>query len=238
MSRPSPSGVSPGSVMPSNARRSVLLAACLATTFACAACNRDASPTVAAVSTVAPTPTPTHALPDLSVMLAEKSLGSASAPVTMIEYSSLTCSHCADYHLVTFPQIKATHVDTGQVKYIARDFPLNDPSLAAAMVARCAGSRYFDVTGRLFQLQANWGFSSDWKTAMKQVVAPLDITSDDVDACLARQDLLNGIAEMKNAGTVTQGVNATPTFVINGRKIVGALSFAEFDAAIRSALGQ
>jgi protein-disulfide isomerase len=179
-------------------------------------------------------PPPTHPLPTVADMLSEKTLGSATAPVTMIDYSSLSCPHCADFEVITFPLIKSTYIDTGRVKFVYRDFPLNDPALAASMVARCSGDRFFTTIDTLFRAQASWAYSGDYTTAIKQVVAGLDITSNDVDACLAVTDLRAGIMVMAQTGTQQYGINAVPTFLINNRTVLGALSFADFAAIIDS----
>jgi protein-disulfide isomerase len=205
----------------------------LVAALACASCGGDSSSSPAAPSsTTVSTPTPTTPLPPLSTMLSEKTFGSPTAPVTMIEYSSLTCSHCGDFHVVTFPLLKSTYVDAGRVKYVFRDFPLNEAAIVGAMVARCSGDRFFTTLNALYANQYSWAFSTDYKSALKTVVAPLGITSNDVDACLASTELRNGILAMRSDATATYGVNATPTFVINGQKTVGALSFAQFSAII------
>jgi protein-disulfide isomerase len=195
--------------------------------LAIAACSK--SPTAPSTS-VGP---PTHPLPTLADMLSEKTLGSPTAAVTMIEYSSLSCSHCADFDVVTFPLIKSTYIDTGRVKFVYRDFPLNDPALAASMVARCSGDRFFTTIDTLFRAQASWAYSASYTSAIKGVVAGLDITSDDVDACLAVTDLRVGILAAET-GAQQYGINAVPTFLINNRTVLGALSFAEFAAIIDS----
>jgi protein-disulfide isomerase len=199
-------------------------------TLAVAACGGNTSPS-------APAPTPTTPLPKLDDMLAEKVMGDPAAPVTMIEYSSLTCSHCGDFNVITLPLLKATYIDTSRMKLVYRDFPLDNGAMSASMVARCSGDRFFTVIGRLYEQQNTWSLSADVTAGLKKVVAPLGMTSDDVDACLADGDLRNGILGIRNAGAQQFGVNATPTFIVNGRVIVGALSYAEFDAVIKAALG-
>jgi protein-disulfide isomerase len=179
------------------------------------------------------TPTPTTPLPSVATMLSEKVLGSPAAPITMIEYSSLTCSHCGDFHVVTFPLLKTTYIDTGQVKFVYRDFPLNEPAIVASMVARCSGDRYFPALDALFATQLSWAYVADYTGGIKRVVAGLGMTSDDVDACLASTELRNGILAIKQGGVAEHGVNATPTFVINNQVVVGALSYAEFAALIQ-----
>jgi protein-disulfide isomerase len=180
-------------------------------------------------------PTPTAALPPMSVMLAEKALGSAAAPVTMIEYSSLGCSHCADFHAATLPQLKSAYVDTGRVRLVYRDYPLDDTAaLAASMVARCSGDNYFATLDALFKAQSSWAYASNYTGAIKTVVAPLGMTSADVDACLASTELRSGVLAIKQAGQSTYSISGTPTFIINGQKVIGAYPYAYFAAIIDS----
>ena len=188
--------------------------------FAAASCSKS--------SPVAPT----HTLPSLSEMLAEKTLGSASAPVTMIEYSSLGCIHCADFETTTLPQLKTTYIDVGRVKFIYRDYPLDPPSLIAAMVARCSGSNYFTTLDTLFRNQASWASAGNYTAAIKSVVAGIGMTSDDVDACLAVPGLQSGILAIMTTGTQQYGVGATPTFFINTQRVDGAYPFATYAAII------
>ncbi len=190
---------------------------------------------ITSCSTSSPvTPTVPPTLPTLSEMLAEKTLGSASAPVTMIEYSSLGCSHCADFETATFPQIKTTYIDTGRVKFVYRDYPLDAPSLAAAMVARCSGSNFFTTIDTLFRNQASWAYSANYTAAIKTVVSGIGITSDYVDACLAVSGLQSGILAIMTTGTQQYGVSGTPTFFINNQTVVGAYPFATYAAIIDS----
>ncbi len=200
----------------------VVLAAAAVLTSAC-----SSSPTAPSDSPV----TPTHPLPPLSVMLAEKTLGSDTAPVTMIGYSSLTCPHCAAFDLDTLPQIKSTYIDTGRVKYVYRDFPLDNAALAASMVARCSGDKFFTTIDTLFRTQSSWA-SGNYVAGIKAAVSGLDITSSDVDACLADAELKSGIMAIEQAGIQQYSVNAVPTFLINGQVVLGAQPFSVFAAII------
>jgi protein-disulfide isomerase len=204
--------------------------------LACGACGSDSSSTSSTTSPTAPTstPAPTTPLPPMSTMLSEKVLGNADAPVTMIEYSSLTCSHCGDFHVITFPLLTSTYIDTGRMKFVYRDYPLNEAAIAGSMVARCSGDNFFATLDALFRGQYSWAFSTDYKSGIKSLVAPLGITSNDVEACLTSAELRSGILSIKAGGTQTHGVSGTPTFLVNGRMVVGALSFAEFSAIINS----
>jgi protein-disulfide isomerase len=209
-------------------RRRILRVAALVVSVAAAACGGDSS------SPSPTTPTPTHPLPSMSVMLSEKMLGSASAPVTLIEYSSLSCPHCGDYHASTLPQLKSAYVDTGRLKMVYYDFPLDDAALAGSMVARCSGDSFFTTLDALYRAQSSWAYSTDYRTGLKAAVSPLGITSSDVDACLASTELRDGVMAIRSTASQTRGINATPTFILNGTKILGALSFAEFSAKIDS----
>jgi protein-disulfide isomerase len=180
------------------------------------------------------TPTPTAQLPTMSLMLSEKALGSATAPVTMIEYSSLGCSHCADFHSTTLSQLKSAYIDTGRVRFVYRDYPIGDAALAASMVARCSGDAYFTTLDALFRAQTSWAYASDYKSALKNVVAGLGMSSSVVDTCLASTELRNGVLAMRDAGYQTHGVNATPTFIINGQIVLGPYPYAYFAAIIDS----
>ncbi len=180
------------------------------------------------------TPTPTVTLPPMSVMLAEKSLGSATAPVTMLAYSSLSCSHCGDFHSSTLPALKSAYVDTGRMRFVFRDFPLNDAGTAGSMVARCSGDNYFATLDALFKAQSSWAYASNYTASLKTVVAPLGISSADVDACLASTELRNGVLAIKQAGQSTYSISGTPTFIINGQKVIGAYPYAYFAGIIDS----
>ncbi len=180
-------------------------------------------------------PTPTATLPPMSVMLAEKALGSATAPVTMIDYSSLGCSHCAGFHAATLPRLKSAYIDTGRLRFVYRDYPLdNSVALAASMVARCSGDNYFAALDALFKAQSSWAYSANYTAAIKVVVSPLGMTSDVVDTCLASTELRNGVVAMRDGGSQTYGIQGTPTFIINGQTVVGAQPYAVFAAMIDS----
>jgi len=180
------------------------------------------------------TPTPTVTLPPMSVMLAEKSLGSATAPVTMTEYSSLDCSHCGDFHAATLPLLKANYVDTGRMRLVYRDYPRSNAAIAGAMVARCSGDNYFATLDALYKAQSSWAYASNYTAGLKAVVAPIGITAADVDACLASTELRSGVLAIQQAGQSTYGIPGTPTFIINGQQVFGAYPYAYFAGIIDS----
>jgi protein-disulfide isomerase len=166
-------------------------------------------------------------------MLADKVMGDPAARVALIEYASLTCPHCASFHAGTLAQIKAAYIDTGKVKFVYRDFPLDEAALSAAMVARCSGDRYFTVLDMLFAGQGAWASSTNTTAALKAAVAPAGVSSATVDACLASADLRSGVLRIQTEGQSQYGVRATPTFIVGDQTIVGALPFADFDAILK-----
>jgi protein-disulfide isomerase len=170
--------------------------------------------------------------------LGEKVLGPISAPVTVVEYASLSCPHCAHFDQTIFSQFRLKYVDTGKVRYIFREFPLNAPAYAAAMVARCApADRYFEVVHAYFGSQATWLSAPDLKAATLEVAKPFGFTPQSFDACLSNQALFAGLEEVKKRA-VSFGVQATPTFFINGKKYEGALTLDELDKAIAPLLSR
>ena len=168
--------------------------------------------------------------------LGEKSLGPVDAPVTIVEYASMSCPHCAHFDTTTFNDFRLKYVDTGKVRYIFREFPLNAPAYAVAMVARCApADRYFEVVHAYFASQQKWLSSPDLKAAILEQAQPFGFTEQSFDACVSNQALFKGLDDVKNRG-VAFGVQATPTFFINGRKMEGALSLETLDKAIEPLL--
>ena len=170
--------------------------------------------------------------------LGENVMGSADAPVTIVEYASLTCIHCANFHKKTFPEIKKRYIDTGKVRFIFREFPLdppNGPPLASAgfMIARCApGDGYFDLLDILFDKMEVWLTSRNPAAALFGLVKQAGFTQDSFNACLTNQKLLDGVNEVKTRAYRDFGVNSTPTFFINGKMERGALSIDEMAAII------
>lgn len=173
----------------------------------------------------------------VSDMLAEKVLGNADAPVTIIEYASLSCPHCREFHEKTLPQIKEKYIDTGKVKLIFRDFPLGQRALAAHMVASCAGPvRYFAMVSILFRDQAAWSQAPDGLTAIQASAKKGGMSPAQVDTCLRNEELLQGIQKTAEAGHKDHGVDSTPFFIVAGEKVSGAQDFKVFEDIIERAL--
>jgi len=179
---------------------------------------------------------------DLAEMLSEKVMGNASAPVTVIEYSSLTCPHCATFQLSTVPPMKSAYIDSGKVKLVYRDFPVPGASTAevayaGAALARCAGNaRYFEALDLLYRGQESWISKSNPWAAMKQVMAPIGLASDKMDACMASTEIRNEVSRLAAEARTAYGVGGTPTVVINGQKVEA--SFAKIDEVLRGMTGQ
>jgi protein-disulfide isomerase len=168
--------------------------------------------------------------------LGEKVLGEANAPVTIVEYASMSCPHCASFDTQTFDAFKAKYVDTGQVRYIFREFPLNAPAYAVAMLARCApADRFFDIIHAYFRSQNEWLTADNLKAAIFEKAKPFGFTEQSFDACLSNQSLFTGLEAVKERG-LAFGVQATPTFFIDGRKLEGALTLEDLDEAIQPLL--
>ncbi|MBO6808169.1 DsbA family protein [Thalassospira sp.] len=163
------------------------------------------------------------AQPAQAVEWKEHVMGDENAPVTMIEYASLTCPHCASFHNEVLPEIKEKLIDTGKLKLIYRDYPLDGVALRAAAIAQCAGEdRYFGVLGMLFKSQMTWARSQDPVASIKEVVRFAGMTGDAVDACIADQELIDGIVGSRMTGEQEFNVSSTPSFILDGELIEGS----------------
>jgi protein-disulfide isomerase len=173
------------------------------------------------------------------VSLPDMALGSADATVTITEYASMTCPHCAAFNEQVFPKIKAEYVDTGKVRYIFREFPLDIKAAAGSMLSRCIANgdapKYFAVTDMLFRQQNDWVMKNTTET-LTRIGKQAGLTQPQVEACLKDQSLLDKIvADQKYASEVLK-VDSTPTFFINGEKIKGETSLEEFQKKINPLL--
>jgi protein-disulfide isomerase len=156
-------------------------------------------------------------------------LGDPEAPIKIVEYASLTCPHCASFHNDILPRLKADYIDTGKARLIYRDFPLDRVALQAAVIARCAGDdRFFAFIDVLYGTQGSWARASQPIDAMAAVVRVGGLKREAIDACLADKALVDGILAVRLRGDKDFGVNSTPTFIINGEKVIGALNYERF----------
>jgi protein-disulfide isomerase len=166
--------------------------------------------------------------------LGEKALGAEDAPVTVVEYASMSCPHCARFHQETFHDFREKYIDTGQVRFVFREFPLDAAAYGVAMLARCAPeNRYFDIVDVYFQQQEEWLRSPDIYNAIFSIAQQFGFTKESFDACLSNQALFDNLNEVRNRAAEQFGVNSTPTFFINGEKQPGALTLAQLEEHIQ-----
>jgi protein-disulfide isomerase len=157
-------------------------------------------------------------------------LGSPDAPITMIEYSSLSCPHCARFQKDVLPKIKTDFIDTGKVKLIQRDFPLNKPAIQAAQFAHCVSPmRFFAIVDVLFKTQDQW-LVEDSANALAQIAATAGMDRATFDACLANKEIETRIVASRKGGEDAFKIDSTPTFIVNGVKVSGEQSYDELKA--------
>jgi protein-disulfide isomerase len=160
--------------------------------------------------------------------------GKADAPITLIEYASMTCSHCANFDTQVYPTLKAKYIDTGKVRYIMREFPLDPLAAAGFMLARCAGDdKYFAMIDVLFKMQAQWAFVKEPMPALLAIAKQAGFSEKTFNECLANQKLLDDIDAVRQRGAEKFGVNSTPTFFINGLIHRGEMTIDELDKALQ-----
>ncbi len=161
-------------------------------------------------------------------------VGKPDAPVTIIEYASLTCPHCATFSEQTVPRLKAEYVEKGLVRFVFRDFPLDRVALTGALLPHCAGpERYFGFLDVLFRQQMAWARAADPVKALAALARQGGMGQEAFDACLKNQEVLNYVLAASLKGEKEHGVHSTPTLVINGKVYEGALSFEELDKILR-----
>jgi protein-disulfide isomerase len=168
--------------------------------------------------------------------LGDKVLGDPKAPVTVIEYASMTCTHCARFATTVFKPFKEKYVDTGKVRFIFREFPLDPLAGAAFALARCAPEdKYFPMVDVLFQTQQSWAFVDDPGPALYKVVAPMGFTENSFNQCLSDQKTADAIDWVHERAAKEFGVQGTPAFFINGTRYDGEMSLDEISKAIDAA---
>lgn len=168
--------------------------------------------------------------------LGDRVLGAADAKVVVVEYASTTCPHCATFHKDVLPGVKKDYIDSGKVKFIFREFPLNDVDLAAVMVARCAPEdKYFPLLDIYFEQQETWTKGNPREELFK-IAQLAGFTRESFEACLKNEQVAKGILESRNRAESEFGVQSTPTFFINGEVLRGVESAEEFRKLIDAAL--
>lgn len=164
-------------------------------------------------------------------------LGKPDAKATIVEYASMTCSHCAAFHANTWPALKAKYIDSGKARFILREFPLDPLAAGGFMLARCAGDKREAMIDLLFKQQRNWAFVEKPVDALAALVKQAGFTQESFEKCLTDQALLDGVLAVKNQGQNDFKVDSTPTFFINGNKYPGAMSIDEFDKILSPIVG-
>jgi protein-disulfide isomerase len=171
----------------------------------------------------------------LEVMPGDHVLGDLKAPITIIEYASLTCGHCASFHVTVLPGLKTKWIDTGKAKLIYRDFPLDQVAAKAAQIAECSGKdKYFAVLDMMFQSQLKWAGQNvqDPVAELAKMLRIGGMGAAEIDTCLKNETIANAVvADLK--GGEKLGVNSTPTIFINGNMFKGARSSELIDAEIQ-----
>jgi protein-disulfide isomerase len=173
--------------------------------------------------------------------LPELAMGPEDAKVTVVEYASMTCGHCMVFQTKIFPDFKKKYIDTGKVRYIFREFPLDARAFAASMLARCAGSpeKSFALIDALFERQEDWAFVKDNPTPkLFEIAKQAGFTQESFDKCLTDQKLLDELTAVHTRASETFGVNATPSFFINGKRLQAAPVMEEFEKVIDPLLSQ
>jgi protein-disulfide isomerase len=169
------------------------------------------------------------------VSLPDMALGSANAAVTITEYASMTCPHCAAFNAEVFPQIKTEYIDSGKVRYVFREFPLDIKAAAGSMLARCIAKddsgKYFAVIDMLFKQQSDWVLKNTTE-ALTRIGKQAGLSQQTIEDCLKNQVLLDKIAADQKYATDVLKVNSTPTFFINGEVIKGEASIEQFEKKI------
>ena len=158
-------------------------------------------------------------------------IGNNNAPITIIEYASMSCNHCANFHNNTLPDLKKEYIDTGKVKYVFRDFPYNYPALLGSMVMRCIPSEVrYDYMNALYKLQNNWVVRENAITHQElyKIMQSGGMSKEDFDACLSNVDLENKILQEVIAAQSEFNIRSTPSFLINGDLLEGDKSIKVF----------
>ncbi len=205
------------SSLPSRAFSGAVAGALALLLAACGGANSETGAEVAAAGEAAIEKTGTGALSDMAV-------GSADAPVTVVEYASVTCPHCATFHEDVYPAIKEKYIDTGKVRFIFREFPTAPAnlSIAGSMLARCAADKggndaYFVILKALFATQRTWIYGESPRDELLKIAAQAGMDSNDFDVCVKRQELLDYLNENIKEGSEKYGISSTPSFVLNGQ---------------------
>ncbi len=217
---------------PFGSRRVIQLVTALVVGLVLTACGDDAGTSANAGDVTNPALEITNPLGDIT-------LGDPDAPVTIVEYASFTCGHCAAFHATNLPPLKEKFIDTGKVYYIFREYPLDPVATAASMLTRCvAPEKYLQFADVLFARQQQWAFVADPRTGLADIAKQGGISSAQFEACMTDQTVLDGLREVQRHAQETLKVEATPTIFVNDQKIGGNLPWAQLEEIITNKLPQ
>ena len=165
--------------------------------------------------------------------LGDQVMGAENAPVTIIEYASMTCPHCAQFQARTFPKLKERYIDTGKVRFIFREFPLDPLAAGAFMLARCADKdKYFAIIDLLFGTQRDWVVPNPLQPLLN-VAKQAGYTEETFNACLKNQQVLDGIQNVRDRAAKVLNVESTPTFFVNGKRVLGDVSIEDLEKEMK-----
>ena len=175
---------------------------------------------------------------DVDTALSPRVEGSPDAKIKLVEYFSLTCPACAEFHTEVYPKIKEKYIDKGLVQMEYRDFPLDQWGLRAAALARCLEPKYYGaMVDVLLKQQSNWARSKNVLESLLKIGQLAGLNEKNAQACMSNEKLLDGIISVRMTGNKKHNVNTTPSFLIDGEKIQ-AFEFSDFEALFKDILGQ
>lgn len=167
----------------------------------------------------------------------DRILGDENAPITIIEYASLTCPHCADFHTGTLPDVKKNWIDTGKARLVYRHMPLDGVALRGAAVAECLeGDRYFSFLDLLFQQQQTWAFGGAAKEGLQKMALLAGMNNERFEECFNDEATLRRIVTQAQEGKTSFGISSTPSFVINGEVFAGGRDYDAMNDLLEDAL--
>lgn len=175
---------------------------------------------------------------NVQAALQERVLGNPQAPIKIMEFSSLTCPHCGHFHQTTFPEFKKEYIDTGKAYLVQGDFPLNQPAMHAAIIARCLpADKYFPFIQMLFEEQEKWAYDMSYINFLKLKAGENGLSSEDFDACLQSPEIQQSILDKMKAAQDQWKISSTPSFVVNNKTTIGgALPYDKFKEAVEAAV--
>ena len=172
-----------------------------------------------------------------SPVTGDVALGDPDAPLTIIEYASLTCPHCASFHVETWPQVKEAYIDTGKVRFILREVYFDKEGLWASMTARCGGEKgFYPMMDTFLKQQRTWTRAENIGEAIQQIGRRAGLSNEQVSACLADREYAKTLLEAYQANAAADEIRSTPSFIIDGELHSGSMSFEEFSELVDAAL--